>query len=252
MENRNGGASTAVLEPVELRPLHERHDVEPLPTKPAPSLAGHSLGSSRAISLGGQSNEVPDGNETLPSPTTASEHVETWKSPRTNIYRIIACFWSFVLMGMNDATYGAIIPYLEEYYGSSYLIISLIFLTPFFGYNIAAILNNAIHLKFGQRGVAFLGPLCHLIAYVVIALHPPYPVLAVFFAFAGLGNGIEDSAWNAWLGAMANANEILGFLHGLYGIGATVAPLISTALVTKAGVPWYYWYYIMVRLPIFP
>lgn len=45
---------------------------------------------------------------------------------------------------------------------------------------------------------------------------------------------------------MAHANEMLGFLHGFYGVGATIAPLIATTMVTKAELPWYYWYYAMV------
>jgi len=68
----------------------------------------------------------------------------------------------------------------------------------------------------------------------------------VVFILAGLGNGFEDSAWNAWIGAMANANEVLGFLHAFYGLGATIAPLVATTMITKGGLPWYTWYYIMV------
>jgi hypothetical protein len=34
-----------------------------------------------------------------------------------------------------------------------------------------------------------------LIAYVVIAVHPPYPVLVVIFMLAGFGNGLADAAW---------------------------------------------------------
>ena len=147
---------------------------------------------------------------------------------------------------MNDATYGAVIPYLEEYYQLSYTIISLVFLSPFVGYTLAAFVNNAVHMKFGQRGVAFMGPLCHLIAYIIIAVHPPYPVLIIAYMLAGLGNGIEDSGWNAWVGAMANANELLGILHGVYGAGAVVAPLIATSMIASAGLPWYYWYYVMI------
>ena len=45
---------------------------------------------------------------------------------------------------------------------------------------------------------------------------------------------------------MAHANEILGFLHGFYGLGAALSPLIATALVAKAGWQWYEFYYIMV------
>lgn len=45
---------------------------------------------------------------------------------------------------------------------------------------------------------------------------------------------------------MANANELLGLLHGLYGVGAVLSPLAATSLITKANVSWYYFYYIMV------
>lgn len=45
---------------------------------------------------------------------------------------------------------------------------------------------------------------------------------------------------------MANANEVLGILHGCYGLGAALSPLIATALITKAGWQWYEFYYIML------
>jgi hypothetical protein len=47
---------------------------------------------------------------------------------------------------------------------------------------------------------------------------------------------------------MENANELLGILHGAYGLGGTIAPLIATAMVTKAYLPWYTFYYMMVSL----
>ncbi|KAI4639336.1 uncharacterized protein J4E78_010969 [Alternaria triticimaculans] len=149
-------------------------------------------------------------------------------------------------MGANDATYGAIIPYLEEYYDLTYVVVSLVFLSPMGGYISAALLNNWLHIHFGQRGIAFLGPVFHLVAYVGIALHPPYPVLVVLFIFSGFGNGIEDAAWNAWASSLANANEVLGFVHGLYGLGALLSPLAATSLIAKRGWQWYQFYYIML------
>lgn len=122
----------------------------------------------------------------------------------------------------------------------------MVFLSPLVGYNAAALLNNTIHLRFGQRGVACIGPLCHLVAYIVIAAHPPYPILVFVFTLAGFGNGLQDAAWNAWIGNMANANELLGFLHGFYGAGATIAPLIATAMITQAKLEWFCWYYVMI------
>ncbi|KAI4124035.1 MAG: hypothetical protein LQ347_005894 [Umbilicaria vellea] len=148
-------------------------------------------------------------------------------------------------MGANDAAYG-----LEIYYNLSYTVISLVFLSPLVGYTAAAFLNNVIHTRLGRRGVAFLGPGVHLISYIVICLHPPYAVMIIFFIFAGFGNGLEEAAWNAWIGNMEKANEVLGFLHGFYGLGATLSPLIATTMVTKAKLQWYTFYYIMIGAAI--
>ena len=60
------------------------------------------------------------------------------------------------------------------------------------------------------------------------------------------GNGLEDGGWNAWVGAMTNADQVLGILHGAYGLGATISPLIATTMITKAGLPWWDFYYILV------
>lgn len=135
---------------------------------------------------------------------------------------------------------------LEKYYDLNYTIVSLVFLSPFAGYTLAALVNSIVHVKFGQRGVAVVAPTCHLISYIVLAVHPPYPVLVVIFIVVGFGNGLIDAAWCAWIGNMANANEVSGFLQACYALGATVAPLMSTAMFTKGGLPWYSFYYLMV------
>lgn len=45
---------------------------------------------------------------------------------------------------------------------------------------------------------------------------------------------------------MANSNEVSGVLQAFYALGATIAPLIATALISKAGLEWYAFYYLMV------
>ena len=101
-------------------------------------------------------------------------------------------------------------------------------------------------MKLGQRGVATIGPVCHLVSYIIFAFHPPYPVLVVMFIFVGFGNGLIDAAWCAWVGNMANSNEVSGFLQACYSLGATVAPLLATLLISKGGLGWWAFYYIMI------
>ena len=48
-------------------------------------------------------------------PPVASHVVETkqrWNSPRINTYRLASIFLAFVAFGMNDGSYGALVPYV--------------------------------------------------------------------------------------------------------------------------------------------
>lgn len=133
-----------------------------------------------------------------------------------------------------------------------------------FGYTFAALVNNQIHMRFGRRGIVTIAPICRFISYVVCCVHPPFAVIPVVLVLAGFGNGLEDGGYNAWVGNMNKcrlkhvkadtymtytsfpANELLGFLHGAYGLGAAVSPLIATSMIVTAGYPWYCFYYMMV------
>ncbi|KAK3905622.1 major facilitator superfamily domain-containing protein [Staphylotrichum tortipilum] len=187
------------------------------------------------------------GTAPSPSPQPGKE-LQRWNESGLNMFRFFSTIYSFILMGMTDGAVGALLPYLESYYNITYTVVSLVFLAPFIGYLLAALLNNLIHHHLGQRGIAVLGPACRLVGIVPLVFHPPYPALPVIVLFTGFGNGIEDSAWNAWVGNMHRANELLGFLHGAYGLGATIGPLVATAMIAKGGLPWYRFYYIMIAL----
>lgn len=184
------------------------------------------------------------------SPTQASDQsvsdTQTWKSPRINIARLGATYYAFCAMGLHDGALGALVPYLERYYGLGFLTISSIFITPMAGYFLTAFVVNPIHCHFGQRGIAILGPLCHLLSHIMLVVHPPFAVVPIAMAVTSLGHGLPDASWNAWVGDLPNDNELLGFLHASYGFGATLSPLLATIMITKAGLQWYYWYYVMV------
>ncbi|KAK0740712.1 tRNA wybutosine-synthesizing protein, partial [Schizothecium vesticola] len=181
-------------------------------------------------------------------PPAADVEQQRWNQSPTNMFRYFTTIYIFILLGMSDAVIGALLPYAQEYYDLTYTVVSLLFLSPFVGYLLAALLNNHVHHHFGQRGIAVLGPVCRLVGFIPMACHPPYPALPVVLLIAGLGNGLEDSAWNAWIGNMHSANELLGFLHGAYGLGATIAPLFATAMITKGHLPWYTFFYLMSGL----
>ncbi|KAL4958176.1 MFS general substrate transporter [Aspergillus filifer] len=134
----------------------------------------------------------------------------------------------FAVVGASDGVYGT-----REELNLSTIVVSLIFMTPFAGYTLALIAVHKIHMTFGQRGIAIIAPLCHLIQFIIMATIPRFSVLLVAYAFVGLGNGLIDAGWNAWIGDIANASTLMGLLHAFYGLG----PAIETAMVDH-GLEW--------------
>ena len=76
---------------------------------------------------------------------------------------------------------------IESYYDVSYVVVSAIFVSPVVGFLSSVLLLNTIHEKLGQRGIAILGPFTRLVAYIIICLHPPFPVVACAYALTGFG-----------------------------------------------------------------
>ncbi|CAG8417324.1 unnamed protein product [Penicillium salamii] len=192
-----------------------------------------------------EGHPVEDGHPTL------ERQPEKWNKPRTNLWRVLATFYSFIVVGANDGAYGAMIHYLGKYYNADYTAVSVVFLSPFIGYAVAALGNNWIHERFGQRGIAIIGTGMHIISYLAATQHPPYPVLIGIFILSGLGNGIIDASWNAWIGAMDNSSQLMGILHAFYGLGAALAPLTATYVIVSRDWMWYEFYYLMALASAF-
>ncbi|RAH83178.1 MFS general substrate transporter [Aspergillus japonicus CBS 114.51] len=179
--------------------------------------------------------------KTIEAPRHRATGGQNWNHPKSNIWKVMACCWSFFVMGANDSASG-----LRSYYELSYIAVSVIFLSPLIGYVVAAIVDTKIYQCMGRRGVAVIAPACHLVAYIINCCYPPYPVLVITLALAGIGNGLTDSAWNSWASSMKHASQVLGCLHAAFGLGAVMTPLVLTSLVSQGGLPWYYFYYVMI------
>lgn len=105
----SAGSSTCVIEPIQLQEISTDHL-----TKPQDAILSTSQTSLRLANTKGI-QESDDIMQTLPSPTTqAAERLERWNASRSTVYKILAAFWSFVVMGSNDAAYGALIPYVSQ------------------------------------------------------------------------------------------------------------------------------------------
>jgi fucose permease len=138
-------------------------------------------------------------------------------------------------------------PQLERYYNASYLQISLLFLSPVAGFIISTLSNHFLHVSVGRRGVAIIAGASQCVAYAISSFHPPYYGLVLAFTFIGLASGVKTASWNTFIGGLENVNEVLGLLHGAYGLGATLMPLFASNVLAK-GWQWYMIYYVLVSI----
>lgn len=83
-----------------------------LPAEPQP--AALSVEQSKPIALQDLSSDGRTLND-LPGPghRNVVDVQQTWKYPRINTWRLATVFFAFINFGMNDACYGALIPYVS-------------------------------------------------------------------------------------------------------------------------------------------
>ena len=76
------------------------------------SLPKEPRGSDSAKRLGISDLEDIRNSQAQP-PSNAVEALQRWNSPKINMWRVFATFWSFFMLGMNDGSYGALVPYVR-------------------------------------------------------------------------------------------------------------------------------------------
>ncbi|CAN3484662.1 bypass of stop codon protein 6 [Diutina catenulata] len=171
----------------------------------------------------------------------------TLDNPPRNRWRTIACIlWGFSL-GFSEAAPGALLPYMEEYYTINYAEVSCIWVSNAVGFIIIALVSDKIEPLLGKQKALLVSCVFSVVMYALVASGTVFPVIVVGFLFGGMGAGIGLAQTNVFLSRMQRKARLLSFLHAAYGIGATVSPLIATAIV-NAGIAWHYFYLILLGL----
>ncbi|KAL6880886.1 major facilitator superfamily domain-containing protein [Trichoderma novae-zelandiae] len=189
---------------------------------------------------------IHDAESALP-PETAVSTAQRWNDPPRNKYRVLSCFFAFLVYGMNDGAPGAMVPLLGEYYHLPHSIVSLIFLSPMVGCVLASFTSNRLHAVAGRRGVALTATGAYALAYLGLSQHPPFGVVVSLLVLTGFGSGLMNGSWNSWVGGLVSGSTLLGFLHGFWGAGATLAPILISRIATKAE-HWWIFYTMMTGL----
>lgn len=166
-----------------------------------------------------------------------------WRDSSLLKLQILLSFFAFVLFGLVDQAIGTLIPVFQKEYNVGDAQTGLLFLSSITGYILMGLMNGFFHNWVGLRGFLIGGFMSMTICYTAFSFAPPFLVLVIFAIGSGIGCGILDAACNAWVSKLCDSNQILGILHGCYGLGCMIAPSLITALLERKVNPWKWNYY---------
>ncbi|GKZ20064.1 hypothetical protein AbraIFM66951_008215 [Aspergillus brasiliensis] len=201
--------------------------------------------------LGSQTPVSPGELESRPTTPReeAVDSIPAIQSPPMTKWRLLsACLMNFA-NGLNDSAPGALIPYMEKDYSIGYAIVSLIFVTNAVGFILAAPLTHVLELRLGRSKTYSLSMSLMTAGYVIIVCKPPFPAIVASFFLLGFGIAINLALNNVFCANLANGTAALGALHGAYGMGGIIGPLVATALASH-GVRWSYFYSINLAMSL--
>ncbi|KAF3017099.1 hypothetical protein E8E14_008284 [Neopestalotiopsis sp. 37M] len=171
-------------------------------------------------------------------------------SSKKDRLRLAACCSMSFTGGLNDSAAGALIPYMETHYDIGYGTVSLIFVGVALGFITAAPFVDSLQAKFGRAKAFGICMLFLVAGYIPIICAVPIPAIVVSFFFVGFGLATSLSMYNVFLANLQNAGTALGMVHGSYGVGGIVGPLIATSMVSN-GVLWSMYYLVTLGFSVF-
>ncbi|TRX89324.1 hypothetical protein FHL15_009761 [Xylaria flabelliformis] len=185
-------------------------------------------------------------------PANVVEVLPTLTDPPMNKFRFIAVCAQTLLNGLTDSAPGALIPYIEKHYHIGYAVVSLIFIGNALGFIAAAPFVDAICLRLGRAKTGCVANFLMVLGYLPFVLAAPFPVIVVGYFFIGWGTAVTLAIGNVFTANLQNGTIFLGTMHGTYGIGGIIGPLIATSIVSHLGPDaWNRYYFLTLALGTF-
>ncbi|KAK7044714.1 MFS domain-containing protein [Favolaschia claudopus] len=179
---------------------------------------------------------TPDSKDAVEAPSSQAVSVTTPDVPSRSKKQVFqeriqlsGLYWCLFLIGWNDATAGPLIPRIQKVYNVNFAVVSLIFVLACVGFIVGALINVPLSNRLPFGTLLALASVCQVIAYAIQAPAPPFPVFAASFVLSGVGIAIQDAQANGYIASLKHNPEIkMGLLHGAYGAGALLSPLVAT------------------------
>src|SRR5688572_6582458 len=166
--------------------------------------------------------------------------VESCLMPRPRTALILIAFVAFISLGLPDGVNGVAWPSVRATFGLPVGHLAILITAGTCGYLVASFSSGAVVRRLGVGRLLLASSLLVVGASAGYALAPAWPVMVGLGVFSGLGAGAIDAGINAYA-ARHFSPRLVDWLHAFYGVGATLGPVLMTA-VLAAGLSWRWGY----------
>src|SRR5688572_5321497 len=161
-------------------------------------------------------------------------------APRFRSLLLALAFVAFISLGLPDGILGVAWPSIRRTFHVPLSQLGYLLMAGTMGYFLSSFFAGAFERKLGIGGVLLASNLLVFVSLVGNALAPAFPWMLCFGFAGGLGAGAIDAAINHFA-ARSFPPRWVSWMHACYGIGATIGPLIMTAVIVS-GLSWRYGY----------
>lgn len=145
-------------------------------------------------------------------------------------------FLAFIGLGLPDPMPGSLWPALRPFYGVPNAGLGVILAANAGGYVLAGLFAARLSAALGIGLLLVVSLAATAVAVLGQAAAPPFLLFIALAALLGAGSGAVDAAMNAFAAARFQPRH-LNWLHGFWGVGATIGPAAAAALLA-AGHGW--------------
>ncbi len=162
-----------------------------------------------------------------------------------------AQFLGVVTLGLITSVFGALLPVIKSNLGLNYEQAGLILSSQFFGSIFSIIIGAYSADRFGKKNFVIAGGSFIVFGMIGVTLSTGFNILFLAAIISGIGFG----AYNVGINALCidnsdrNKGTAVNMLHGFYGIGAVLGPVLATIILKIHG-SWRPVFGIIAVLPI--
>jgi len=166
--------------------------------------------------------------------------------PATPLIVIVIAYLIFVVLGFPDGMLGVAWPSMMADFGVQNAQMGTMLLAATIGFLLTSFNTGRLMRWFGVSTLLMVSSVVRALGLLGIALAPQWLALVAAAFVFGVGSGAIDGGMNTFFAMRVRSPRLMNWLHASFGLGATIAPIMLTALFSL-GIAWR-WGYVIVAL----